>query len=246
MFAKLVITFRKTEDMHYNMTSLMQGVLMEFIDKEYADKLHESGLNPYSQHVEFTKEYMYWVIAAMTEEAVEKIIKPLLSDDIREFYIEHKDLKIEIINRKVTSIAYDKMLENTYFGKCSPYINISFLTPTSFKVNGRYQNYPTVSHIFHSLIMKHDTIAEGTEIYSDDIAEQIESNIHIIKYNLRSTLFHMESVKIPSFVGNITMKVNGPQQFVNLINFLVETGVYSGVGIKTAIGMGAIKIERRN
>ena len=59
-------------------------------------------------------------------------------------------------------------------------------------------------------------------------------------------MFHLEGIKIPSFVGNITLKINGTRQFVNLINMLCEFGVYSGVGIKTAIGMGSIGVSQKS
>ena len=39
--------------------------------------------------------------------------------------------------------------------------------------------------------------------------------------------------------------MTGPQQFVNLMNLLVRIGEYSGVGIKTAMGMGAVEIIER-
>ena len=54
--------------------------------------------------------------------------------------------------------------------------------------------------------------------------------------------FHLEGVKIASFMGSITIKIGGPQSLVNLVHLLMYFGEYSGVGIKTAIGMGKISV----
>ena len=71
---------------------------------------------------------------------------------------------------------------------------------------------------------------------------EIHELVNIVGYNLRSRTFHLEGIRIPSFIGNITIRIGGNKQFVNLINMLCECGKYSGVGIKTAIGMGAINV----
>ena len=110
-------------------------------------------------------------------------------------------------------------------------------------MDGRYRNYPVVSNIFKSLINKHDSISEKTEFYSEELIEQIENGVEIVKYRLRSTFFHLEGVRIPAFLGSITLHIRGSKQFVNLINMLAKFGEFSGVGIKCGIGMGAIEIK---
>ena len=46
-------------------------------------------------------------------------------------------------------------------------------------------------------------------------------------------------------MGRITLKITGPQQFVNLMHLLIRIGEYAGIGIKTAMGMGAVEIIER-
>jgi len=78
---------------------------------------------------------------------------------------------------------------------------------------------------------------------SEETLEHIERYVMITRYHLRSVNFSLEGVRIPAFVGTITMRVKGPQQLVNLIKMLAVFGQYSAVGIKTALGMGRIQIE---
>ena len=56
----------------------------------------------------------------------------------------------------------------------------------------------------------------------------------------------MEGVRIPGFQGEVTIKINGPQQMVNMAWMLAEFGTYSGVGIKTSLGMGGMMILEKN
>ena len=44
------------EGFGYYQSSNMQGVLMEHLENSYAEKLHQQGLKPYSQHIEGREE----------------------------------------------------------------------------------------------------------------------------------------------------------------------------------------------
>ena len=66
--------------------------------------------------------------------------------------------------------------------------------------------------------------------------------IVIKRYNLRSTKYLLGDVKIPSFFGEIECYINAPQHIVNMVHMLAEFAEYSGVGIKTTLGMGGIDV----
>lgn len=73
--------------------------------------------------------------------------------------------------------------------------------------------------------------------------ESLIDNTEIIGYNLRSTVYHLESIKIPSYIGNICIKIHGTQQMAQIVKLLLTFAEYSGTGIKTALGMGAVKTD---
>ncbi|NWO23576.1 MULTISPECIES: CRISPR system precrRNA processing endoribonuclease RAMP protein Cas6 [Mogibacterium] len=246
MFYKLKIILDNSNKYDYKISSLLHGVLMQYISLEYADELHKNGLKPYTQHFEIEEENIIWTITTLTEEAKKNIIDKLVAANPDELYLEYKDDSLKVLKLELEKTEYSELLEKTYFGNCARIVRITFKTPTAFKVSGNYQFYPTVEHIFGSLIRKHDQVSEGTKIFSEEIMDEINEHVSIAGYNLRSRMFHLEGIKIPSFVGNITLKINGTRQFVNLINMLCEFGVYSGVGIKTAIGMGSIGVSQKS
>ena len=96
MFAKLEMKLDQKEGMTSQMSSSMHGALMELLLEEYAQRLHESRLHPYTQHLELRNGDWYWVVTALNEEASEKILEkteklhlPFHADNISpESYVE--------------------------------------------------------------------------------------------------------------------------------------------------------------
>lgn len=217
---------------------------MELISYESAAKLHSGARQPYSQYVVTEDDKLFWNIQTLTLDAYEQIIIPLLDEDVQSVYLRHKDIELSIINKTINQITYNDLRQNKYFTDGNRYLTIQFLSPTAFKSKGEYVFYPSVHFLFQSLMMKYDATSDDAELFVDDIMEYFEENIKIIRYKLRSYDFHLEGAKVPAFLGEITLKINGPQSLVNLADYLLAYGEYSGVGIKCGIGMGGYRIVR--
>lgn len=249
MPASLVIELAgEKEKRHgYFLGSLLQGALMELLDPDYAAKLHYNNLHPYSQFVTFEKDILQWHVQMLDLESRRQISDILLDDQFEQIYLEHREETLKVIQRNFWEISEKKLLEAYYFGECSSVLKLRFLTPTSFKQNGKYMIYPTVRLIFQSLMRRYDISSKKNQIFSDELLEEFEKRISIIGYRLRSTAYYTDHVKIPSFMGDIILRISGPQQLKNLAWFLAKFGEYSGVGIKTGIGMGGLQvIEQKN
>ena len=115
-----------------------------------------------------------------------------------------------------------------------------------FKSYGRYINYPDLRLIYQSLMNKYDSVLKEASMFDEDTLDMLVEGSEIVKYNLRSYLFPLQGVKIPSFFGSMTIKVTSTDTAAKFIRLLLEFGEYSGVGIKTGLGMGAIQILRRD
>ncbi len=230
--------------LNYNMSSIMQGILMEKLSKEYVNKMHIDGLHPYQQFLQINGEEYSWNIHTVTKEAKDNIIQEIMCEN--DFYIEKKDICLKVIQRNFSEVTYDQLLEQFYFTKGSRYLTLYFQTATSFKSAGGYIFYPSIKHIFQSLINKHNEFNIDTEINGENLLEELEQHIEIIQYNLRSIFFYIEHIKIPAFIGNIKIKIRGAQPIVNLVNFLLAYSEFSGVGIKCGMGMGACRVEWKN
>lgn len=247
MISRLSINFdikSEGKTINYNSGSLFQGILMEFIDREYGEELHLNKLKPYTQHIEKIGDSYLWIITTLTERSKKEIIDNIIKKIPKELIIKRSDIKIEIIDINVIEINFDKLIQDNYIdSETNNYITLRFLTPTAFKSNSKYIIYPDIELIFKSLINKYNSFADDYEINDEETFDYIVSNTEIIDYNLHSTCFFMEGIKIPSFMGKIKLKLKGTVTSKNLINLLLDFGQYSGIGIKTAMGMGCIKIE---
>lgn len=224
------------------LSSLFQGVLMEVIDPDYAEELHQSRVHPYSQNLEVKEEHLIWTVNALNREAEEHILHPLKDEHFQKILLTNKGEKFAVENKEIRELSFRELENRFYLGECNRVLRVQFTTPTSFKTGGRYMIYPTARLLFQSLMKRYDACSEESMIYSDEILDELASSAELIGYRLRSTSFHMEGIKIPSFTGIASVRLHGPQQLVNVAWMLAEFGIFSGVGIKTGAGMGALRI----
>ena len=231
----------KNKSMSYVKAVSLQGVLMEIIDTEYAEMLHTSTLHPYSQCVVKNGTNNQWIVNALDKDAYDRIIVPLSRIDA--FKITHDDIDVLVTNKSITTVSRSELIKKFYFEDSSRYISVSFITPTSFKSDGRYINYPQISLLYKSLMNKFDSSSSEDNFMSDELLEELINSTVIERYDLHSCIYNVGRYKIPSFMGKMVLKINGAQSLVNFANMLFRFGEYSGIGIKTAMGMGSIKIN---
>ncbi|MBQ5735011.1 MAG: CRISPR-associated endoribonuclease Cas6 [Lachnospiraceae bacterium] len=245
ILARLDMQIEIKEKADYNISSVLQGVMMEKIEPEYAGKLHDTAVNPYSMVFYKEGDRYIWRINTFNNEAKEKIIDVFMNPTVKDFTIKHRNNEtVKILEKTLKMITYDDLVEKYYLTDSKRYININFKTPASFKSNGKYMIYPTTRTIFQSLINKFGAYSDKISLDVNDLLENFENYSEITDYRMRSTRFHLEGVTIPSFIGEVTIKITGPQMMVNLANMLAAFGEYAGIGIKTSIGMGAVEINR--
>ncbi len=231
----------------YYQSSNLQGVLMEQINSDYAEKLHQQGWKPYSQFLYCKNEEFWWFLHTWTKEAYHEILLPLQDSDFVSFQIKKKGIQVSILQKEISILPKKALMEEFYSHESSRYLSIEFLSPTAFKQNGRYVNYPDLRLIFQSLMNKYSAGSSELNMFDEETLEQLVSNMFISRYSLHSVSFPLEGVRIPAFMGTMTIRVNGTKTMANYARLLLRFGEYSGVGIKTGMGMGAVKwIEKEN
>ena len=133
-------------------------------------------------------------------------------------------------------------MKEFYEESASKYIEVIFETPTAFKRNGKYVFYPELHLLYQSLMNKYSASSENMSMIDEETLLQIENNSEIVRYRLQSIPFPMEGINVPGFIGSIRIRFSGTETMMRYIRLLLRFGEYSGVGIKTAIGMGAITL----
>ena len=249
MLATLEIKIKPKENilLKRDYGSLFHGYLLSKIDTKYVEKLHNLKLNPYSQYFYFDKhENAYiWKISTLNKEAKEQIIDIMLNDTDKTINFDYNKIKINILSKEITSLTNYKNIADKFFlsEETKRFANITFLTPTTYKVNKKLTFFPNLDNIFISIYNKWNAYGENISLEDSNIISNISENVNIIKYNLRSVKFSMESIKINSFMGNMTLYCSGNKMLVNIYDTLLEFSKYSGIGAKTSISMGGVGIN---
>lgn len=243
MLGRIELKLECSEPLSYQNASMFHGALMEMLQPEMADQLHRSQLHPYAQYLEKRNQDCYWVVSCFAQDTVKQIIQQKLLG-LNSIVIKKRNLSVRIIGKQYLESSYEELLEHFYQNIGKRYITLRFLTPTAFKQRGKYLFYPDLRCIYQSLMNKYDTAAKGEGMRDEDTLEELCTNSEIVRYNLKSTAFCLEGVKIPSFIGTITIRLQGTQTMANFASMLFEFSEFSGIGIKTALGMGAVKIQK--
>lgn len=243
MLSRLEMKLGSEEQLSYHMSSRFHGFLMEQISSEYAESLHRSQLHPYTQHLEKRGADWYWIVSCLSREAAKHILCDGL-EKTEDIVLHNLNGSIRILQKTYEEYPLEALAEMFYQEQCSRYLHVHFISPTAFKQNGRYLFFPDIRCIYQSLMNKYDAAVHDEGMADEETLQYLCENTQMVQYDLKSVNYHLEGVRIPSYIGNITLKVKGAQTMVNFAHALFSFGEYSGVGIKTALGMGAIKIDK--
>ena len=225
--------------------SVLHGVLMDYLPNETASALHHDyAYSPLKQRVYYNNEKKIWEIISMSDSLFNELIELFSNED--KFYLKHYQTSLKITTFSVekvdVQILMNKLLDDN---SLSRYVRINVITPMSFKNNNSSMIFPDLKKFFRSLMIQFDAFFENYKFYDKETLEFLEQNVSIVDYRLKSTRFHLEKVKIPSFTGKIKFKISGPLPFLQLVHFLLAFGECSGSGIKTSIGMGKYTIMEK-
>ena len=219
----------------------LQGFLLEQIESDYADYLHQQEMNPYTSCLYHQDDQVIWELNLLTQEAIDQI-GPVIYD-LAEIKLESIGQAIEVDQIIIDRLSSKDLAEDFYRKEPSNYHKILFKTPTSFKQRGHYIPYPDPRLLIQSLMMKVNYIEVGEFEVHPELLEEVVDHVSIAGYNLKTVKFEIHRQKIPSFIGNMTLKVSGNQTLKSYLSYLLTMGEYTGVGIKTSIGMGAVHYD---
>ncbi|MGI6412807.1 MAG: CRISPR-associated endoribonuclease Cas6 [Syntrophomonadaceae bacterium] len=227
----------------YQWGTIMHGVLMESLPPEVADYMHQKQLRPFSQYVQPKGDRVFtWHIGLWDEEVAMHIIKAVMS-------MTYINMKHKGVILTVQASSRNCLSENDYFkrffGKPDPCrrYEIIYLTPSTHKQDGRYALFPSPELIVNSLFMRYNTFNKKYSIDDPEAITHVMQHLHLVRYSLRTAVFYLEKTKITGYLGKITLVITGPDSLARLAGALISFGEYSGIGIKTALGMGAVAIK---
>ncbi|MDO4921633.1 MAG: CRISPR system precrRNA processing endoribonuclease RAMP protein Cas6 [Phascolarctobacterium sp.] len=232
--------------------SLLHGVLMERVDKAFAALMHEQQLRPYSQYLYFDKQNntLLWRLASLSEQAKQELLNVAFEMPAN-IYLKHKNIDVQVLGKEwLPAVDYDSLAEK-YFAQDFPekYIELKILSSCSFKSNGEYVIFPQNNLLFGSLIRKWNCFADNNKLDEQGLAFDLSQQAFVAGYRLSLQTFALEGIRIPAFRGTYTLGLKNNLMVNRIIAMLCAYAEYSGIGIKTALGMGGVQVRmlrRRN
>ncbi len=246
MLQKIVVqcNYDGEQRANYNWGSLLHGFLIKALPPAAAEMLHHSRLRPFSQFVlPLPGRILSWTIGLWDTEIANHIMQAVLP--LIQIELGQKDLALAVVD--VQRIIQD---EQEYFSRffsagspCRRY-EVEFLTPCTHRQDGQYALFPSPGLIVNSISKRYSAYAHGVSIDDPQAMEQIARHMRIVRYSLHTAVYYLEDTKITGYTGRLTLVIRGPEQLARLAGALLSFAEYCGIGIKTALGMGAVKIRQ--
>ena len=226
-------------ELNWRKSSNLHGVLMDQIDEGYAAELHLQQVHPYSQCLLTEGDRKYWCIRTLDQRAYENIILPMMR--VNGFELNKGSIHADVGSRTCRTLEKNALLEEFYDGRGLRCFDLEFQTPTAFKSGGRYVFYPDLMLLYQSLMNRYTLSSADMEMRDPDTLEQMVQGSEVLRYRLQTVPFPMEGVTVTGFKGTLRIRLKGTDTMARYIRLLMRFGEFSGVGIKTGIGMGAIR-----
>lgn len=224
--------------------SLLHGVLMEHIDSTYAELLHQQSLRPYSQYLYFDKERagVYWRLTSLNKQADDELLGAAFSLPAT-VYLKKKQMEVQLVSKEyLPETSYAAIAEKCFAQPLAgKYLSCNFLTSCSFKSEGQYVIFPQPQFLLGSLIKRWNSFADKERLDALGLAQDLAQETFVADYKLSLRSFSVDSARIPAFRGLYVLGMKNNVMCNRIIAMLGEYANYSGIGIKTALGMGAVK-----
>ncbi|MBQ5624818.1 MAG: CRISPR system precrRNA processing endoribonuclease RAMP protein Cas6, partial [Phascolarctobacterium sp.] len=107
--------------------------------------------------------------------------------------------------------------------------------------DGDYAIFPQPKLITKSLVNRWNAFATAEKLDERSVAYDLAEQVFVADYDLKMQKFALEGTSIQAFRGGYTLAFKGNLMSRKIMCMLGEFAQYSGIGIKTALGMGATK-----
>lgn len=216
----------------------LYAAVLEYAPQDFASRLHDSAATPVSQYIHNDT----WQISLFGPEAIRNlgpVLDNLSQVDLRRDRV-HLDLQLRDV-RRICSV--ESLLDSPVMDRGE----IRMLTPTAFKSKGAYQLLPTQRLVMQNLILKWNGYF-GDICPIEDEGGGLDTLAEGLRYrsvHLDSCIYSMKQTQIPGVLGTVAFDNRLEGFHRQLANALLTFGSFSGLGIKTALGMGGLKINTK-
>ena len=222
----------------------LYGAFLELVSAPLAERLHSQEHGGIAQYlVPFSNgKCASWYVSVLDNDILPEVETGFAKAEISSLRLHSLQLKPEKHLCFETNCLADLLKIPGDDFDC-PRFHLRFLSPTAFRSGGEYVFMPSVKHLLGSLSMKGGAAFPFSPVNDSDALEALERGTRITGYNLQSVYFPLKGRMIPAFTGSITLNAKLAAPLLQLLRGLLSFGSFSGVGIKTTLGMGGYHVK---
>ncbi len=233
MVKQYQLTLSPDKETESHLGYYMYGALMEHIPFSLGEKYHNDGFTPIRQYI-YRKNGLYLWTVTLFGEAISPLESALTVGSL--WHLHRENIRLTCQSVETSPLLFPE----DFFYRDEQKNILTFHSATAFKQKKQYQNIPSTHLLFQSLSRKWNE-AFPTAMIEDQDGKGIESmaqGVYFKDYFLKQEKYLLKNQEISGFVGKLQLGFRLSGFHLELCKALLEFGNYSGVGIKTALGMG--------
>ena len=216
--------------------------LLDQIPREEAACFHDQTQQALTQYLERDG---VWTVNLFGDDAVEQL--GCVLEHVERIILYAEELTVQ--DRQIRPVGEPEDFLRMGRGEVGRRALLRIVSPAAFKQSGRYVIFPQEGLLLQSLLMKWNAVCPKYPMEDADMLDEMKRGIRIVDYSLRTGRFQLKNAAIPSFYGKIILEERLPVVLKEIWNALLCLAPYSGIGIKTTLGMGGVQVnclERQN
>ncbi|HEX2937433.1 MAG TPA: CRISPR system precrRNA processing endoribonuclease RAMP protein Cas6, partial [Ruminiclostridium sp.] len=219
----------------------LYSALIRKLDPDFADSLHNGAMRCINHYLKIDRNnpsQATHIVNLLNDEARANILPLMISH-------ENVETPFGVINRgisTVSNISHDDILKAYSVVQIPHRVKLQLVSPTTFKTNGSYALFPSSRLIIQSVMTRFDTLCTGISVEDDNAMLALCEAVKITDYNLHSFQYRLKQIRIPAFLGSVTLTVHDAEPLCRLFYLLTNALPYIGLGIKTTLGMGGVML----
>lgn len=218
----------------------LYAALLARLPPEFGRRVHEDGPSPVSQFVSLREGALYWNVTLLGEET-EALTGPVL-EECAPFPLQKGGVILtpSLEGRERITDA-DELFRQGWAG--SRVHRLDVCTAAAFKSRGQYLNLPTPRLILQSLMKKWNGCFPDCSIVDEDGQgmEAMAEGLTLREFRLRDAVYALKGSPIPGFRGTLALENHLSGFHRELADALLVFSGFSGIGIKTTLGMGGLQ-----
>lgn len=218
----------------------LYAALLERAPQTFSDSVHDGSITPVSQFLRIDGYQLTWVVSLLGEDA-ETALSPVLEGT------DHYTIKngvFTVAGRQVRRIAEpDELFQRAALTSMPR--RLCFRTPTAFKSQGNYVILPTMRLLVRNLAGKWNGCFAASCPIDDTDGQGLDTlaaGLHCVDFRLHGSSYPLKAGVVPGFVGTMSVENRLTGFHHQLMDVLLLFAGFSGIGIKTTLGMGGVEL----